>query len=244
MLWIYLSPHLDDVSLSCGGLIWEQTQAGDEVAVWTVCAGDPPAGALSPFALSLHTRWKTGDRTVGERRAEDIRACARLGATAYHFPIPDCIYRLGEDGGPIYLTEESLFGPLHPKEEPLVAWLSQELLNKLPDQARLVCPLAFGGHVDHRLVRAAVEHLPQFPLYYADYPYVLRESHQLERMGNDPSWQPLIMRVSEEGLKAWEDSITAYTSQISSFWPELEAMRTAIRSYYRQTEAIRLWRRR
>ncbi|MBN2499463.1 MAG: PIG-L family deacetylase, partial [Anaerolineales bacterium] len=54
---IYLSPHLDDVALSCGGLVWEQAQAGMAVEVWSVCAGDPPPGELSEYARSLHARW-------------------------------------------------------------------------------------------------------------------------------------------------------------------------------------------
>ena len=28
MRWIYLSPHLDDAVLSCGGLIFEQSRQG------------------------------------------------------------------------------------------------------------------------------------------------------------------------------------------------------------------------
>jgi hypothetical protein len=35
MRWIYLSPHLDDAALSAGGLIYEQTQAGIQVEIWT-----------------------------------------------------------------------------------------------------------------------------------------------------------------------------------------------------------------
>ncbi|MBA4379671.1 MAG: PIG-L family deacetylase, partial [Anaerolinea sp.] len=57
MRWIYISPHLDDAVLSCGGLIWEQSHAGTQVEIWTVCTGDPPEGPLSPFAEVLHAEW-------------------------------------------------------------------------------------------------------------------------------------------------------------------------------------------
>ena len=53
---VYLSPHLDDAVLSCGGMIHRQAQAGERVVVVTVCAGDPPPGPLSDFARSLHER--------------------------------------------------------------------------------------------------------------------------------------------------------------------------------------------
>ena len=50
MVRIYLSPHLDDAALSCKGSIKQQTQAGERVEVWTVCAGEPPDGPLSMFS--------------------------------------------------------------------------------------------------------------------------------------------------------------------------------------------------
>jgi hypothetical protein len=64
MEWIYLSPHFDDVAFSCGGLVWEQTELGDEVSIWTICAGEPPPGPVSKYAQSLHDRWKTGPSAV------------------------------------------------------------------------------------------------------------------------------------------------------------------------------------
>jgi LmbE family N-acetylglucosaminyl deacetylase len=33
MRWIYLSPHFDDAVLSCGGLIFDQAQAGTPVEI-------------------------------------------------------------------------------------------------------------------------------------------------------------------------------------------------------------------
>ena len=91
---IYLSPHLDDVALSCGGLIWEQTQSGDSVEIWTICAGDPPQDRLSPFAEELHQRWRVGHNAVDIRREEDIHSCRLLGAKYRHFEVPDAIYRI------------------------------------------------------------------------------------------------------------------------------------------------------
>jgi LmbE family N-acetylglucosaminyl deacetylase len=93
MQWIYFSPHLDDVVLSCGGLIWQQTQRGDSVEVWTVCAGDLPPGPYTAFIEELHARWESSENTVLMRRAEDRLACARLGAMPRHLPIPDSVYR-------------------------------------------------------------------------------------------------------------------------------------------------------
>lgn len=241
MDWIYLSPHFDDAVLSCGGLVWEQSQAGRRVRVWTICAGDPDPGALSPFAQSLHERWKTGSRATAKRREEDALACRLLGAIPRHFPFADCIYRRSPgDGSPYYPSQEAIFGPLHPAESRLVDDLADLLQRELPDPVNLVCPLTIGGHADHRLVRAAAEAL-KLPLwYYADYPYVLAEADGAEGLRDD--LEPVLFPVSVAGMEAWQGAIAAYASQISSFWPSLEAMRAAVRAYHDRNGGIYLWR--
>jgi LmbE family N-acetylglucosaminyl deacetylase len=210
--WIYLSAHLDDAIYSCGGLIWEQARAGEKVAVWTFCAGDPPAGPLSPFAESLHDRWNTGREAAALRREEDRLACSLVGAAPRHFSIPDCIYRRSPvDGTALYSTEEEIFGSLHPADAGLAAGLSQELLQAAPVETHLVCPLGLGGHVDHQLTRASAEATKRSLWYYADYPYVL-------------------------------EAIAAYASQVSTFWEDRKGMHDRLQAYVFQTGGVRLWR--
>jgi LmbE family N-acetylglucosaminyl deacetylase len=193
MDWIYLSPHLDDVALSCGGLVWEQGQRGKAIAIWTICAGDPPGDAHSPFAESLHARWAAGPQAVVNRRSEDIVSCRRLGSIPRHFSIPDAIYRRSPSGGaPLYASDEALFGELNPEEDGLVAALRGKLQQALPPQVQLVCPFGIGGHVDHRLVRAAAESLNRRLWYYADYPYVVRSENRRGVVEGDLYQDPLL----------------------------------------------------
>jgi LmbE family N-acetylglucosaminyl deacetylase len=242
MHWTYLSPHLDDVALSCGGLLWEQIQAGENVAIWTVCAGDPPSGQFSPFAESLHARWQTAFETVAQRRAEDLASCAHMGVAARHFSIPDCIYRRHPaDDSALYASEESIFGELHPSENDLVELLSAELRRSLPVSVSLVCPLTLGGHVDHRLTRAAAEKLQRPLWFYADYPYVLRDWQ--ENDGRVAGMEKVLFPISESSLKVWGDAIGAHTSQVFTFWPDLETMSVAIREYALRMGGVPLWRR-
>ena len=44
---------------------------GEMVSIWTVCAGEPPLGDLSPFAKELHARWELGQNAPAQRRIED-----------------------------------------------------------------------------------------------------------------------------------------------------------------------------
>lgn len=242
MEWIYLSPHLDDVALSCGGLVWEQTHAGHRVSILTICAGDPPPGPLSPFAESLHARWRTGIEAMAQRRSEDLNSCKILGAFARHFSIPDCIYRhAGQEDTPVCINEESLFDSVHPAETDLILHLSSRLSQTIPQGAEVVCPLTLGGHIDHVLTRTAVENIGRRLWYYADYPYIekdLDDFVQLKHTG----WESQVFTVTNSGLIAWEQSVAAHASQISTFWPDLDTMRADIRVHYQQVEGIRLWR--
>ena len=248
--WIYLSPHLDDVALSCGGLLWEQAHTSLLVEIWTICAGEPPQGPISAFARPLEERWGSGSASVVQRRREDRLSCGYLGALSRHFAIPDCIYRRGSASGAfLYPSEESLFGPLHPEESDLVTGLSDFLGKAVRDcatgEVNLVCPRALGGHVDHRLVRAAVERLERdWPggtiWYYADYPYVLTDSTWKARLLED-GWGSQVFPISTSGVDAWLFSVAAHGSQISTFWGDLAEMETSIRDYFQTNGGVRLW---
>ena len=179
MRWIYLSPHFDDAVLSCGGLIWEQTHSGIAVEIWTVCAGNPPPGPTSDYALNMHKIWNTGtaQETVELRRIEDRNAGRRVGAIVQHLPIPDGIYRRTQTGTLIY--PETIFTEPNPRDASLAEQVSEQFSDRLTQYDTLVCPLAVGGHVDHRITRMAAEMLKRPLWYYADIPYRLKHPESL-----------------------------------------------------------------
>jgi LmbE family N-acetylglucosaminyl deacetylase len=238
---VYLSPHLDDVALSCGGLVWEQTQAGMAVEIWSVCAGDPPPGELSTYARSLHARWDTGPEAIAVRQQEDIESLAILGATARHLAIPDVIYRRSAKTGTAYVNSDAeLFGDVHLEEDALIDRLVTEFAEWLPGEAQVVCPVTLGHHIDHQIVRAAAERLGRPLWYYADYPYVLEDAVRIAGLLPEGTRME-VYPISAGGLQAWQACVAAHRSQISTFWPDLESMQAAIRNYCIQIGGVRLW---
>lgn len=213
---------------------------GDRVSIWTICAGDPPGGSLSPFAEALHRRWGI-DQAAAARRGEDLQSCAILGAAARHFSIPDCIYRRSSKTAAIlYGSEEAIFNQVHPDESGLIRRLAGWITQAHQNGVRLVAPLALGGHVDHRLVRAAVEASGAPVGYYPDYPYVLNATDLVQSLPH-PGFKVKRYPVSNAGLAAWVRSVAAHASQISTFWPDLPAMQKAIEQYCQDQGGLRLW---
>jgi len=241
MRWIYLSPHFDDAVLSCGGMIWQQAQAGHSVEIWTTCAGDPPAGPLPPLAAQLHARWQTGSQAVSARRAEDIAACQAVSAAWRHLDMPDCIYRRLPNGAPLIQNNDDLWvNRLDDRAAPDVARVRAWLAANLPGRCRLVAPLTIGGHIDHHITRAAAQSLGRALWYYADYPYVA--THRVNvRAWLGPGWSRRRQPVTPQGLAAWQAGIAQYTSQITTFWGSLEEMRAAMQDYLAQGGNV-LWK--
>jgi LmbE family N-acetylglucosaminyl deacetylase len=244
MRWLFLSPHLDDAVYSCGGLIWDLIAQGSEVAIWTVCSGDPPPGRLSPFAESLHREWGLGGNPSQARREEDHRACQILGAVARHLPYADCIYRLSVEGEQYYDSEGSIFGGMDPREERLVGELTGLLGSEIPLDTQLAAPLGIGNHVDHEIVRKAVSRLDRPSLFYADYPYARepRGMEILEFLGSAPDWKGVDFPLSEAGIQKWIEATLAYQSQRAVFWDSSQSLAAEIRDFSSSQGGFKLWK--
>jgi LmbE family N-acetylglucosaminyl deacetylase len=230
MRWIYISTHLDDCVLSAGGLIHDQTHAGQHVEVWTVVCGYPPDAEPSPLAQVLHFQWgfSSAEETVRKRRLEDEHAVATVGAWLIHFDgFYDCIYRRDEGGQPLYPMD--VFAEPHPAEPDLPAKMTAALAERLRPEDVVVCPLAIGGHVDHRIVRKAVEGLGRPLWYYVDVPYVLTHPEELEPATR--SMRPEPHKISDQGIAAWVKGIAEYASQISTVFDPPDKMKETMEKY-------------
>jgi LmbE family N-acetylglucosaminyl deacetylase len=227
--WIFLSPHLDDVALSCGGLVSDITRSGHRVEVWTFMAGLPDDGNYSAFAQLIQAAWGVSGRdALLTRRAEDRAACAVLGAEVRHCDWLDAIYRRdAQTGEPVVNDLAALFSQA--PEPDLVAEIAAMLAREVPEGAHLVMPVGLGGHVDHQAVVAAGERSGRVDFYYADYPYVLEHFDNSNFQAQ--AWQSVPQPLDEKALLAWQESVLCHSSQLSTFWRDETETRLALRNY-------------
>jgi LmbE family N-acetylglucosaminyl deacetylase len=146
---VFLSPHYDDIPLSCGGTAARIAQSGAKPEI-ALIFGDYPDQALTDFAKHLHEQWGlSAEEVIDARRAEEAAASALIGAVDVFLPFRDAIYR-----GDRYTSDEELFGGPKADEADLPERVVSEL-NVTEDElgtVRLYAPLAIGNHVDHLLV--------------------------------------------------------------------------------------------
>lgn len=246
---IYLSPHLDDVALSCGGQIFQRTQAGQRVLIVSVTCADAPLGELPPFAQAHHESWQLGADAVAMRRAEDREACALLGADWLHWDVLDCIYRRHpETGEALYGSDEALFGVLHSAETPLIHHLAAKI-RELPPTNMLLVPLGYGYHVDHQLVRKSAEHTLSVPLtYYEDYPYIQWMNERAIFTGRSVRdsasvWKKEVIPLVSTAIQQRIDAIAAFRSQLPHLFNDYATMVSMVHSHIAGTGGETVWSR-
>ncbi|HRQ42185.1 MAG TPA: PIG-L family deacetylase [Chloroflexota bacterium] len=241
---IYLSPHLDDAALSCGGQVAQQTAVGKQILIVTMMAGDPAAVGFSDYAQELHGRWQLAHDAVAARRAEDINACAILQAAYQHVNIPDCIYRTDANGRALYTDWARITGAIHPAEQSLVEKLAEQFA-ALPGSARVIAPLAVGNHVDHQIVRQAAERCFGVRLlYYEDYPYA-RDQEAVTAVLSPPdsTWHSQTIPLTAADLATKIEAIAAFTSQLSTFFNGRADLEQQIQHHATTIGGERLWQR-
>lgn len=238
---IYLSPHLDDAALSCGGQIAQRTGQGERVLIVSVMAGDPTA--VSDFARLLHDRWELVADTVAARRAEDRAASAALGADWLHLDVPDCIYRTSASGEALYASEAALFGPVDAGEMArLVPQLADQFAG-LPSAGTIVAPLTVGNHVDHQIVRAAAERTYGRSLFfYEDYPYMrIPGARDLVIPPGAVGWQARVIPLTAVDIQAKVASIAAFASQVDTFFKDRADLAQQIHAFADEAGGERIW---
>ena len=121
---IFLSPHYDDIALSCGGTAAVLSAAGRTPEVALIFGDHPdPAQPMTAFAEQLHEQWgMSAEEVIAGRRSEERMASIALGTCDRFLPFRDAIYR-----GERYLSDDELFDSIKPDEATLHDQIIAEL---------------------------------------------------------------------------------------------------------------------
>ena len=240
---LFVSPHLDDIALSCGGLVRRLASRGQQVAIATVCTADRPAGQpLSVAAQHVHGEGQLGDvQPYAVRRREDEAACAILGAEPIHLGLLDAIYRHDDAGAPLY-PRDFIGGQVAEHDwQRFFPQIKTALRPHLRRSQVIYAPLTIGGHVDHVLVRQAVEESAgDTPvMFFEDYPYASKTDWRNSgvTMGLAPSPQVL----NEDEIAARINAISQYPSQMFALFERAETMPEKVRRYIRLAGGETYW---
>ncbi len=228
---VYLSPHMDDAALSCGGRILQQRSQGERVLVVTLCSGVPPADTtFSALAQEFHSIWQLSPReAIAARLHEEHAALELLDADHYLANMLDAIYRFPQ----AYDSRESLFGTPHP-DDPLLEQVSKLIaaLRRHMPAAMIYAPLGIGQHVDHLITyKAAQAGAGEHLAFYEDFPYVTQPGALEQRMEELQSvLQPDTISI-DPYLQTKIDAVHIYPSQLDELFGGADAMVESVTAY-------------
>lgn len=240
---LFVSPHYDDIALSCGGTVALLSRYRRSTRV-AVVFGEPPPDSmnLTSFATATHAAWGLD---VGEvaavRRREETEAAGLLGAGLVTLPFHDAIYR-----GNRYVDDETLFGQptADERDMPMAVAAALPLDADRVEETRLYAPLGIGGHVDHQIAFLAGVSLARQGWevwFYEDMPYALREEAR-EALLRDVT-EPLRVTAEVDISGTWQTKMAAimcYPSQLATVFRragsggEREEIDALLRDYARR----------
>lgn len=223
---LFLSPHLDDVAFSCGGLAALLADAGWRTVLATAFTRSVVPATGFALACQLDKGLAAEIDYMALRRAEDMVAAERMGFDEIVWlDLPEAPHR-GYDSAP------ELFAELRDDDDVLPALTGCfAQLNHSYEPALVLAPQGLGNHVDHRQVIAAT--LAAIPpdriAFYRDTPYAIRAPDALPA-----SSIPQNTHVRVPITAALERKIgaaQAYASQIGFQFQGPDATATALRDF-------------
>lgn len=228
---VFVSPHYDDVALSCGGTVARLARSGSPLIV-TVFGEGPANETVSDFARSMLEQWGlSAENVIERRRAEDACAAAALGESVRTrwLSYQDAIYRNPRIG-----SDETLFAEADVVDPSLIQDIADDL-DRL-EGSEYFLPLAAGHHVDHQIVLRAGELLARagrVVWLYSDMPYaILNQAGYRERA---------VAVADNERREAWLDladferrwaAIECYVSQLGVIFKEVEDPRRQFEEFH------------
>ncbi len=223
---LFISPHLDDVAFSCGGLAALLSDAGWHTILATVFTRSIVPAQGFALACQLDKGLPADADYMALRRQEDLRAAALLGFTAVNWlDFPEAPHRG-------YTSAPALFNAILATDNiaPDIAD-ALSVIDGAGQPELVLAPQGLGAHVDHQIiVQAATRAFPASRLaFYRDTPYAIRnpDARPLAGVPTEPETLVLISKVLERKLAA----SAAYASQIGFQFGGAAPLGEALRAF-------------
>lgn len=229
--YLFLSPHLDDVALSCSALVAELAPHHRVTVATFFTEAPPPPHTLSARAFLRQCGATGAQELYADRRAEDQAVMGGLGVDVVHLGLTEALFRERAGGAtagrlpwpPMFTRAYPTYryhvvrGPIPRRDRHTVEAVGERLLDWVGRSGArtVVAPMGVGGHADHRIVADRAERLLPDAVFYADLPYAL----------SMPPDSKLVRRRGLVGLShpAGVDKaavLAGYRSQVDALFPD------------------------
>jgi LmbE family N-acetylglucosaminyl deacetylase len=196
----FISPHFDDAVLSAGSLLSQLVNKTPitVINVFTKCGLSHSLSAKS-FLNQLGST--SSIHLYEQREIEDYKSLSSIGVKIINLPYVEALWRqkslssnLIKNIGKIFPELVNIYptyrfhissGKLSKNDYATIFNIAKDLQQLIPKKANVICLYGVGNHVDHIIVRRAVESFTK-PIYMADQPYVMKNQtvfHELLSQG-------------------------------------------------------------
>ena len=189
MKCIFVSPHYDDVALSCVLHFLSNWQVKTEIAVINAFT----KAHKGPYTLSarkfLHDSTNYPDATdlFNAREKEDKNVLSRFPLSIVNLGLEDALFRRKKHKTFVgnILPEFDHVYPTYrwhllkgvSKNDTAISELTKKLEPFKKEHVIVFAPFGIGGHIDHLIVRKVCEVLFDTVILYSDFPYNIRSNN-------------------------------------------------------------------
>ncbi len=185
--YLFVSPHLDDAILSCGGLFSYLAPKTDVTiaTVFTEAHNSPTSLSIRRFLKN--SGYDDSEKLFIERRREDKIINDLIGVKTIHLRFTDGLYRLKSNANRLELAlgnilQEAKFiyplfawqlkmGKVSSNDGQLINEITRKIEGLVGPKTVLFAPVATGSHLDHKIVRRAIEGRFENVIFWSDFPY-------------------------------------------------------------------------
>src|SRR3989338_645415 len=184
--YLFVSPHLDDALLSCGGLLSYLAKKNTVTVATVFTEAHNQQSNLSIRRFLKLSSERDSLILFQKRRKEDAGLISSLGANSVHLGFTDALYRLrpGRDWWGRKIGDLNFIYPLFSwqlkrgrvsdLDKPLEEQIAHEIRRLVKEKTVILAPTGIGRHMDHLLIRRVCEKYFPETIFWSDFPYNVR----------------------------------------------------------------------